>query len=51
MPVTWPGLGAAPQGIAPIDIDDRGQIVGVAGNPDDQANPAPTDTAPTGRTA
>jgi hypothetical protein len=32
-------------------INDRGQIVGAAGNPEDQASPKPTDPAPMGRMA
>jgi hypothetical protein len=33
------------------DINNRGQIVGFAANPEDQASPPPTGTAPMGRKA
>jgi hypothetical protein len=36
---------------AAFDINNRSQIVGVAGNPEDQATSPPTATAPTGRIA
>jgi hypothetical protein len=34
-----------------FDINNRGQIVGVAGNPDPAPSPQPTDTPPMGRMA
>jgi hypothetical protein len=47
-----PGLeDLAPYGIAPFDLNDRGQIVGVAGTPWDQASPQPTGTPPMGKLA
>jgi hypothetical protein len=39
----------APQGIAPFGINDRGQIVGFAVNPEDLASPPTANTAPMGR--
>jgi hypothetical protein len=34
---------------APFDVNNRGQIVGIAGNPADQASTQPTDTPPIAR--
>jgi hypothetical protein len=34
-----------------FDINNRGQLVGIAVNPEDQAGAQPTDTPPMGRMA
>jgi hypothetical protein len=47
VPLGRPGAAMA----AHLNLNNRGQIVGVAVNPEDPASPPPTDTAPMGRMA